>query len=79
MACCCPREPYPTYMYVFEVPSAEIIVIMMMMMMMMMMIMMMIIIIIIICYQRIHFIEEMCEVFHLWDPRSLYINVTGQI
>ena len=77
MACCGPREPYPTYMYVFEVPSAEIIVIMMMMMMMM--IMMMIIIIIIICYQRIHFIEEMCEVFHLWDPRSLYINVTGQI
>ena len=26
MACCGTREPYPTYMYVFEVLSAEIII-----------------------------------------------------
>ena len=58
-------------MYVFEVLSAEIIVIIIMMMMMIM--------IIIICYQSIHFIEEMCEVCHLWDAGSLYIYVTGQI
>ena len=47
MACCGTREPYPTYVYVFEVLSAEIIVIIMVMMMI-------IIIIIIICYQSIH-------------------------
>ena len=67
MACCGTREPYPTYMYVFEVLSAEIIVIIIMMMMMIM--------IIIICYQSIHFMEEMCEVCHLWDPRILYIYI----
>ena len=67
MACCGTRKPYPTYMYVFEVLSAEIIVIMMVVMMMI------IIMIIIICYQSIHFMEEMCEVCHLWDPRILSI------
>ena len=56
MACCGTREPYPTYVYVFKVLSAEIIVIIIMMMMMIM--------IIIICYQSIHFMEEMCEVCH---------------
>ena len=46
MACFGTREPYPTYVYVFEVLSAEIILIIIMMMMMIM--------IIIICYQSIH-------------------------
>ena len=74
MACCGTREPYPTYMYVFEVLSAEIIVIMMVMMMII------IIMIIIICYQSIHFIEEMCEVCHFGTQEaSVYICCTPNL